>query len=133
MVNYFLSLDKHSVDLILVQSLLISLQLCCFSMELLFQLFYHCSYIFFLYFILRFRFPIFFFPPYLSSLVMFQDVYVYIYCSEIFILVSVICSVLICFNMQFIFLDHSVSTHLVTLLNPLSSIPLLSFTKSDIS
>ena len=59
LINSFLILDKHSVDLILVHSLLISLQLCCFCMELLFQLFYHCSYSFFLYVILPFKFLIF--------------------------------------------------------------------------
>ena len=59
LINSFLIMGKHSVDLILVHSLLISLQLCCFCMELLFQLFYHCSYSFFLYVIFPFKFVIF--------------------------------------------------------------------------
>ena len=41
LINSFLILDKHSVDLILVHSLLVSLQICCFCMESLFQLFFH--------------------------------------------------------------------------------------------
>ena len=77
LINSFLTLDKHSVDLILVHYLIISLQLCCFCMESLFQLFYHCFYFFFLYVILPFKFLIFYVPPYLFSLVAFQDVYVF--------------------------------------------------------
>ena len=38
LINSFLIWDKHSVDLILIHLLLISLQLCCFCMESLFQL-----------------------------------------------------------------------------------------------
>ena len=38
LINSFLVLDKHFVDLILVHSLLISLQLCCFCMQSLFEL-----------------------------------------------------------------------------------------------
>ena len=48
LINSFLILDKHYVDLILVHSLLISLQLCSFCKESLFQLFYHRSYAFFM-------------------------------------------------------------------------------------
>ena len=44
------------------------------------------------------------------------------------IFVSVIFSVLICFNIRFIFLDHSPRTHLSST-NPISSILLLSFIK----
>ena len=69
--NYFLILDTHSTDIILVHSLHISFQFCYFYMESLFQLFYHCSSSFFLYAILRFMFLIFFFPLYLTSLVTF--------------------------------------------------------------
>ena len=64
-------LDKHSVDLILVHSLLIYLKLYWFCMESLLQVFYHCSYSVFLYAILLFKFLIFFFPSYLSFLVTF--------------------------------------------------------------
>ena len=63
LINSYLILDKHSVDLVLVYCLLISLQLFCFCMESLSLLFYHCShhYIcsFFLYVILPFKFLIF--------------------------------------------------------------------------
>ena len=38
-----------------------------------------------------------------------------------------------CFNIQYIFLDHSASIHLSILLNPLSSILLSSFIKSNIA
>ena len=60
LINSFLILGKYSVYLILFPSLIISLQLCCFCMELLFQLFYHCSYSFFLYVILPFKLLFFF-------------------------------------------------------------------------
>ena len=46
LISSFLSLDGSSVDFILVYAL-ISLHLCLFCMELLFQLFYHRSYPFF--------------------------------------------------------------------------------------
>ena len=78
---YHSNVNKIHLDvalLILVHSLLISLQLCCFCMKSLLQLFYHCSYSFFPYVILPFKFLIFFFPPYLSSLVTFWDGYVFL-------------------------------------------------------
>ena len=40
LINSFLTLDKHSVDHILVHSLFTSLQLCCFCLESLLQPFY---------------------------------------------------------------------------------------------
>ena len=70
LINSFLILDKDSVDLILVHSLLFLL-LYCFCIESLFQLLYHCSYSFFLYVILHFKFLIFFFPPFLFFLFIF--------------------------------------------------------------
>ena len=66
LINSCLILGKHFLDPILVHSRLIFLQLYCFCMEPLFQLFCHSSYSFF-YAILPFKFLILFFPPYLSS------------------------------------------------------------------